>query len=106
MISIGVDTNSDGVFGVSANTGYNLGVQSFGGYLLRNENLPARDDIAKGNSGIVLPLLNHLLALNEDSELGVGASLVEDLGLSCVSTGHCDEVFEAEFCRCLVFSLG
>lgn len=54
---------------------------------MSHENLPAVQDIGKGNAPVILPLLKDVKVVNEDNEV-VRATLVEDLGGSFVSAGH------------------
>lgn len=56
--------------------------------LLGDQNLPSSNNIAQRNTRVILPLLKLLLALNEHGEVLARATLVKDLSLGCVSTGH------------------
>jgi len=54
----------------------------------RNQNLPPSNNIAQCNTGVSLPFLQLLLALNENSKLLAAAALVKDLGLLGIAAGH------------------
>lgn len=59
--------------------------------LMRDKNFPASDDLRKGDTAVLLPVLHSLRVVHEDNEVIVLA-LVVDLGLGTVSTRHDDRL--------------
>ena len=59
---------------------------------LGGEDLPSGNDVSQRDRLVLLPLAYELLALDKYGKALAGA-LVEDLGVSCVSTSHvCGDV--------------
>lgn len=56
---------------------------------MSHENFPAVQHIAKGDTAVLLPLLQDFEIVDEDDEV-VRATLVEDLGNGIVGTRHVD----------------
>lgn len=66
-----------------------LGLLGEGGIRVSDKDLPAVQNINKGDAAVVLPLLEDFKVVDEYDEV-FGLALVEDLGGSFVTTSHCE----------------
>lgn len=57
--------------------------------LMRHKDLEPANDLRKGDTAIILPVLYGLDILDEDDKV-IFLALVVDFGLGCVAAGHVD----------------